>query len=86
MIQIIALLYASKHGIEGLRKFESQAITILREHSGELISASSNADKSDDDPDEIHVIQFPDAAKFESYKNDPRLADLGSLKLGAVNL
>lgn len=55
MIQIIALLYASENGLEGLRAFESTVIPILREHGGNLISASTNNARTPDDPDEIHV-------------------------------
>lgn len=80
MIQIIALLYAGENGVEGLREFESQAIPILREHDGTLISASYNADKPDGEPDEIHVIQFPNVKNFEAYKMDCRIINLSSLK------
>ena len=80
MIQIIAFLYASKNGIEGLRGFESKVIPILREHKGNLISASYNENKSIDEPDEIHVIQFPSAESFEAYKSDMRVVELASLK------
>lgn len=80
MIQIIALLFASDKGIEGLREFESRAIKILREHQGELISASFNDIKGVSEPDEIHVIQFPSLEHFENYKQDTRLIALASLK------
>jgi uncharacterized protein (DUF1330 family) len=80
MIQIIALLYASTNGIEGLREYESQVIPLLREHGGQLISASSKDNKSEDEPDEIHIIQFPDAKNFEAYKNDQRVVNLASIK------
>ena len=80
MMQIIALRYACKNGIEGLRAFESKAIPILREHGGILISASFNDNKSENEPDEIHVIQFPSVESFEAYKNDPRVINLASLK------
>jgi uncharacterized protein (DUF1330 family) len=80
MIQIIALLYASENGIEGLREFESKVIPILREHEGKLISASSNEDKTLNEPDEIHVIQFPSIEEFNAYKIDLRVVELSSLK------
>ncbi|MDO6719896.1 hypothetical protein Q4575_10815 [Psychrosphaera sp. 1_MG-2023] len=85
MIQIIALLFAGDKGIEGLREFESRAIEILREHQGELISASFNDVKGADEPDEIHVIQFPSPDHFNAYKNDKRLIELASLKNAMVN-
>ncbi|MGJ8682023.1 DUF1330 domain-containing protein [Paraglaciecola sp.] len=80
MIQIIALLYASNNGINGLREFESKAIPILREHQGELLSASFNENKAENEPDEIHVIHFPNIESFKAYKNDPRVIELSSLK------
>lgn len=80
MIQIIALLYASENGMNGLREFESKAIPILREHHGILLSASSSSQKSQNEPDEIHIIQFPSMKEFDDYKNDQRLLDLKSLK------
>ncbi len=80
MIQIIALLYASENGIEGLREFESKVIPILREHKGKLISASYNEDKTLNEPDEIHVIHFPCIEEFYAYKVDLRVVELSSLK------
>lgn len=80
MIQIIALLYASDDGIEGLREFESRVIPILREHKGVLVSASTNTSRSITEPDEIHVIQFPSTEEFEAYKNDQRVIGLSSAK------
>ena len=80
MIQIIALLYASKNGIEGLRAFESKVIPILREHGGRLISASSYAERKEGEADEIHVIQFPSMRAFDAYKADTRILALQSLK------
>lgn len=80
MIQIVALLYASKNGIDGLREFEAKVIPILREHKGKLISASSNDNKTTNEPDEIHIIQFPSIEKFNAYKIDSRVIELSSLK------
>lgn len=80
MIQLIVLLYASQHGIDGLRKFESKVIPILREHGGTLISASSKQDHTSNEPDEIHVIQFPSMNEFNAYKNDARVITLRAEK------
>lgn len=80
MIQVIALLYASENGVNGLREFESHAIPILRNHGGTLISASYNDAKLASEPDEIHVIQFPSIENFEAYKCDPKIISLASLK------
>lgn len=84
MIQIIALIYAGKRGLEGLREFETKALSILREHSGSLVSASTSPDISAG-PDEIHVIQFPSMDCFEAYKSDARLAELSSLRQEVIS-
>ena len=76
MIQIIVFLYSGNRGIEGLRDYESKVIPILREHGGILLSASSSSQKIDSDPDEIHIIQFPTAENFTSYRNDVRIKSL----------
>jgi len=55
-------------------------IPILQEHGGVVISASFNEYKTANEPDEIHVIQFPSMEKFDAYKNDVRIIDLASLK------
>lgn len=82
MIQIIALIYASKNGIASLREFKSKAIPILilREHKAKLMHASYNESKTIDEPDEIHIIQFPSIESFEVYKSDSRINELVSLK------
>lgn len=80
MIQIIALIYAGKRGLEGLREFESKAISILREHSGILVSASTSSPSISSGPDEVHVIQFPSNEDFDAYKRDVRLVELSGLR------
>lgn len=84
MIQIIAMLYASDAGIKGLREFESLVLPILKEHKGQLISASYSDMPKSYEPDEIHVIQFPSEMEFEAYKNDARVLSLRTLKEKAI--
>lgn len=79
MIQIIALIYAGNRGVEGIKAFESLAIPILRQHQGVLVSASSGSQQNDG-PDEIHIIQFPSTAAFESYKADVRHIELAEMR------
>ena len=59
-------------------KFESKAISILRSHGGELVTAFETKEK------EIHVIQFPSMNDFISYQNDPALKQLTELRSKAI--
>lgn len=89
MIQIIAFIYAGSRGVAGIREYETKALSILKQHAGVLLSASSCSNASQTDqakqPDEIHVIQFPDIAAFESYKADPGLAELTALRSTCIS-
>ena len=79
MVEIVVLLYA-RDG-EDLGRFESQAMPILREHGGEVVSAFVPRRLGQDDgPDEVHVLRFPNEAAFGAYGADPRLAGLSSLR------
>ena len=84
MVQVIALLYANESGLTGIRNYESKVIPILKEHHGRLLTASSNSRKSDDEPDEIHVVEFPDLQTLSNYKNDPRVAALSDLRKSSM--
>ena len=72
MIQIIALLYAGHGGREALKAYETEVLPILHEHGGRLISASRPSEPRDDDPDEIHIVHFPDMAALTAFRADPR--------------
>ena len=84
-MQVLALLHVGEGGIDTLRAFEHQALAILREHGGTLISAFEPERAGEDGiPDEIHLLEFPTAEVFAAYRADPRLADLGDLRARAI--
>lgn len=76
MINIVVILEVSNQ--KAFDEFESKAISILRSHDGELVTAFEAEEN------EIHVIQFPTMNNFTSYKNDPALKQLTELRSKAI--
>lgn len=79
MLHVLALLYHSQSDVETFRAFETKALSIVNTHGGKLVSAfvPQNA-QNPDKPDEIHLIEFPDQAAFDAYRNDPKTMALSS--------
>lgn len=84
MINIIAILEVKNR--EKFNKFETQAIKIMRSHSGKLVTAfePDTLCSSDLDGIEVHYIQFPDLDKYNNYRADPALAALSQLRSSAI--
>lgn len=71
MIQIVVLLYVGEGGVTALRKHEAEMAPIIYRHGGQIISASHPSAPQPGDPDEIHILHFPDMAAFDDFRNDP---------------
>lgn len=85
MYQILALLYQREADNKAFRAFEKEAITIIRDHGGKLITALVPEKKDDQEtPDEIHLIQFPDEPAFLAYQADPRTIALSSRRAKVI--
>lgn len=71
MIQIVVLLYVGPGGIEALRAHEAEMAPIIYRHGGQIVSASHPSAPRPGDPDEIHILQFPDMQAFDAFRADP---------------
>lgn len=71
MIQIVVLLYVGDGGIAALRAHEAEMAPIIYRHGGQIVSASRPSEPRPGDPDEIHILQFPDMTAFEDFQKDP---------------
>ena len=70
MIQIVVLLYVGDGGIEALRAHEAEMVPLIYRHGGQIVSASHPSAPRPGDPDEIHILQFPDMQAFDDFRND----------------
>lgn len=85
MFLVLVLLYQRNSDKKAFRAFEKEAIAIIRDHGGKLITAFV-PDKTDDPetPDEIHLIQFPEKPAFHAYQADPRTMALSSQRAQVI--
>lgn len=85
MFQVLALLYQRESDVQAFRAFEQDAIAIIRDHGGKLITAFVPESKEGEEtPDEIHLIQFPDKPAFHAYQADPRTMALSSRRANVI--
>jgi uncharacterized protein (DUF1330 family) len=71
LIQIVVLLYVGDGGIPALRAHEAEMAPIIYRYGGQIISASHPSAPRPGDPDEIHILQFPDMQAFDDFRTDP---------------
>lgn len=85
-IVVIASLHVHPGQEHLLREFESQAIRIMQDHGGRLERAIRVIDALDGGvvPHEVHLVRFPSEEHFQSYRRDPRLDDLRTIRTAAI--
>jgi uncharacterized protein (DUF1330 family) len=86
-VTLVVSLHAHPGQETALREYEARATAILLDHGGRLekvirTTASSNAEVPV--PYEVHIVWFPSDAHLASYRDDPRLAALATLRGQAI--
>jgi uncharacterized protein (DUF1330 family) len=71
MFTIIVHIWATDGNLERLEAFEKEAWRCIHAHQGTLLTAFRPKRTSDTQPDEIHVLQFPDETAFQKLLDDP---------------
>ena len=56
-------------------EFERQALSLVRQHGGELLHALEPiaTSPSTDPPDEVHILRFPSQRALHDYRADTKL-------------
>ncbi len=68
----VVLLYLHPGGEAGLDSFELAAAEVMSRHGGRIESRVRIDRKGDpSQPDEVHVVTFPDEEAFHRYRKDP---------------
>lgn len=85
MIEIIALIKVKDNA--AYFEYETEAVQIIKQYGGELLSAFEPDDKesSESNISEVHYLQFPDFNAFKKYQSDPGLIKLSELKEKAIS-
>ena len=85
------LLYLHAGRQAEYERFESAASRIMGRHGGRIerrikLSGDANAPSNAGpvQPDEVHIVSFPDAASFARYRADPEIRALADLRSAAI--
>ncbi len=84
-LTMVAALYIYPGTEAEFERFESAAASIMGRHGGAItrrIRCAPGADASA--PYEIHILDFPDAAAFASYRNDAELGAIAELRTSTI--
>jgi len=82
---VVAILTVRREAVDAFREYESRAAEIMRDYGGRIErTVVVDPGGASDRFREVHVVSFPDAAAFGSYRNDTRLAAIASLREQSV--
>ena len=90
-VTLVALLYLRDGREAEYERFESAATRIMSRHGGRIErrikltgDAAPRSTAGPAQPDEVHVVCFPDAASFARYRADPEIQALAELRAAAI--
>jgi hypothetical protein len=84
-ITLVVLLWIDPDRKGGFERFEESAASIMSRYGGRIerrISFPSRDDSSQ--PDELHLVIFPDRESFDRYRRDPDLQALAGLRAAVI--
>src|SRR6266851_1058304 len=85
MLTLIALLFVHPGHEFEFEQFESAAAQIMQRYGGKLERRIGRRPQSDpSQPDEIHIVTFPDQEALQRYRADADLASLADLRARAI--
>ena len=83
---LVASLWVRGGRVAAFEAYERKAAQIMRRHGGAIERAiridAPNA--AGDVPFEVHIVSFPDHARFDAYRADPELLGLANEREAAV--
>ncbi len=68
-----------------LEKFEHEAVKIMLEYNGKIITALETLRNIDGSGEEIHFVEFQSSECFERYRQDARYLQLNTLREQAIS-
>jgi len=82
---VVAILTVRREAVDAFREYETRAAEIMRDYGGRIErTVAVDPGGASDNFREVHVVSFPDAAAFGSYRNDARLAAIAYLRERSV--
>jgi hypothetical protein len=71
----VMVIHLPSDGVETFQRYEAAVLSLLSDHQGRLDRRLRSADQRT----EVHLVSFPSAEHFESYRSDPRRAEQSHL-------
>ena len=71
----VLVIHLPADGVESFQRYEAAVLPLLADHHGRL----DRRLRSVDERTGVHLVSFPSADHFESYRNDPRRAEQSHL-------
>lgn len=83
---LVAALYVNPGRRAEFEEFETAAARIMRRYGAVIERRIGIVPAEENQPDEVHVVAFPDREAFEGYRADPELQGLAELRQKAIRL
>jgi hypothetical protein len=83
-VTIVAVIVVRRTALDAFRRFETAAAAVMRGHGGAIERVIVEDDGAADTLREVHVVTFPSADAWSTYRADPALAALAALRAEAV--
>lgn len=83
---LVASLWVRAGRVTEFEAYERKAARIMRRHGGAIERALriDAASAAADAPFEVHIVSFPDRARFDAYRADPELLGLANEREAAI--
>jgi uncharacterized protein (DUF1330 family) len=85
-LEIVASFWIHPDRVAEFEAYEQKAARIMRRYGGVIrkVVRVSNADPSNGQPFEVHVLSFPSLEAFHSYRADAELSGLAEERSAAI--
>ncbi len=83
-LTLIVALYLHPGHHADFERFESEAAKIMRRYGGTIERRIVCPPDADSQPDEVHIVTFPDEESHARYRSDYELRNLADLRSRAI--
>jgi len=83
-VTLCVLLWARAGREEALVAYEDAVLALVADHSGQVLQRTRNTTTSDEEPYEVHLLEFASEDALEAYMGDQRRAALAAERDAAI--
>lgn len=84
-VTLCVLLWPHEGRAEALAAYEDQVLVLVADHGGQVLQrARTVGAPGEGEPQEVHLIEFPDEAALDAYLVDPRRTRMSGQRDAAI--